>query len=289
MVIRRVIVAMAAALLGPHAVPADRAMDIPDIEYAQVDGKSLRLDLHLPAKSGEAHPLLVWVHGGAWYAGSKQDYPAAFVRHGVAVASVEFRQSTEARFPANVHDIKAAIRFLRARAAEYGVHADRIAIAGASSGGHLAALVGVTNGHAALEGTVGEHLDQSSSVQAIISYYGASNLTTILGQSTPFGLKVRRPALERLLGALPESVPQLARLASPVMHVDRGDPPLLLFHGDQDPQMPINQAHELEGAYQQHGLAVQLRVLHGVAHGGSAFYEGESLDQALRFLREQLR
>jgi dipeptidyl aminopeptidase/acylaminoacyl peptidase len=125
-------------------------------------------------------------------------------------------------------------------------------------------------------------------VQAIVAYYGASNLTTILAQSTPFGLNMRRPALELLLGALPDQADRLARLASPVFHVDRGDPPLLLFHGDQDPQMPINQAHELDGAYRKLGLDVHFEVVHGAAHGGDAFFSRENLNRAVTFLRRAL-
>jgi len=214
--------------------------------------------------------------------------PKVFVANGIATASLDFRQSTEARFPAAVHDIKAAIRFLRAKAPQYGYRIDRIAIGGSSSGGHLAALVGVTNGHKELEGTVGKYLEQSSSVQAIVDYFGASNLTTILTQSTPFGLNMRRPALERLLGALPENNKELALLASPVFHVDRSDPPLLLLHGDQDPQMPINQAHELDGAYKKLGLDVYFDVLYGGAHGGDRFFSAEHLDRALAFLRRTI-
>ena len=207
-----------------------------------------------------------------------------FVEHGYATASLDFRQSTEARFPAQVHDIKAAIRFLRAKARQYGYRTDRIAISGASSGAHLAALVGVTSGHKELEGALGDHLTESSSVQAILDYHGASNLTTILKQSTPFGLGVRKPALDLLLGAQPEDATALAELASPVTHVDRDDPPLLLLHGDQDPQMPINQAHELQGAYEKAGLDVAFHVVHGAAHGGDEFFAPEHLKRALAFL-----
>jgi acetyl esterase/lipase len=266
---------------------AQAARDIEDVIYATVDGKALGLDVHMPAAVSRP-ALVVWVHGGAWSQGTKAQYPKELIARGFALASVDFRQSTEARFPANVHDIKAAIRFLRAKGSEYGYRTDRIAIAGASSGGHLAALVGVTNGNKELEGSVGEYPSQSSGVQAILSYFGASNLTTILAQSTPFGLNVRRPALERLLGALPDQVPQLAALASPVSHVDRGDPPLLLFHGDQDPQMPINQSHELAGAYEKLGLDVAFDVLHGAAHGGEPFFTGEPLERAVAFLRRTL-
>ena len=206
----------------------------------------------------------------------------------MATASLDFRQSTDARFPAQIHDIKAAIRFLRAKAADYGYRTDRIAIAGTSSGGHLAALTGVTNGHRDFEGSVGDYAAFSSEAQAIVSYFGASNLTTILKQSTPFGLGVREPALMRLLGALPEAVSGLAELASPVFHVDQGDPPLLLLHGDQDPQMPINQSHELDGAYKRLELDVGFDVVHGAAHGGDAFFADEHLERALAFLRRTI-
>jgi len=275
------------ALLMPPAARPQAAREHRDVVFATVGGKDLGLDIYLPA-GVESPSLLVWVHGGAWTTGTKAQVPKVFVANGIATASVDFRQSTEARFPAAVHDIKAAIRFLRAKGPEYGYRTDRIAIAGSSSGGHLAALVGVTNGHQELEGTVGQHLKESSAVQAILVYYGASNLATILAQSTPFGLNMRRPALERFLGALPENARDLAELASPVAHVDRTDPPLLLLHGDQDPQMPINQAHELEGAYKRLRLDVQLDVAHGAAHGGARFFEAEHLERALAFLRRTI-
>lgn len=259
-----------------------------DVVYATVNGKDLKLDIYLP--SGTSTPtLLVWVHGGAWRSGSKESVPTFFVENGIAIASLDFRSSSEGKFPASVHDIKAAIRFLRAKASEYTYRTDRIAIAGSSSGGHLAALVGVSNNHAELEGTVGNHLTESSAVHAVIDYFGASNLTTILSQSTPHGLNVRKPALELLLGGQPGNIPELAKLASPVFHIDKNDPPLLLFHGDQDPQMPINQSHELEGRYRALDLDVQFAVVYGAAHGGDAFFSGDNAKLAINFLRRTLR
>jgi acetyl esterase/lipase len=277
----------ACAAVGPPGVHAQDARTHADVTYATVDGKDLGLDLYLPA-GVPAPALVVWVHGGAWRSGTKAKPPMLFVEGGMAMASLDFRQSGEARFPANVHDIKAAIRFLRAKASQYGYRSDRIAIAGSSSGGHLAVLVGVSNGQKELEGTVGAFLNHSSDVAAIVDYFGASNLTTILAQSTPHGLSVRRPALELLLGALPDVEPGLARLASPVAHVDRADPPLLIFHGDQDPQMPINQSHELQGAYEKAGLDVHFDVVHGAAHGGDAFFSPDRVARALAFLRRTI-
>jgi len=257
---------------------------IRDIQYARAGEHSLKLDLHLPTGKMRA-PLIVWVHGGAWRSGSKKDVPIAkLIGDGYAIASVDYRLSTEAKFPAQVHDLKAAIRFLRGHGNEWKLPAKKILIAGDSAGAHLAALVGVSNGNNELEGAMGND-SESSDVQGIISFYGAANLTTILKQSTPHGLSVRVPALELLLGAQPTNVLAPARLASPVFHVDAHDPPLLLLHGDQDPQMPINQSLELLGAYQKVKAPAQFEVVHGAAHGGAMFYDAERHEIVRKFLR----
>jgi acetyl esterase/lipase len=259
-----------------------------DVEYGRVGETVLKLDLHLP-KAGNA-PLIVYVHGGAWRAGSKADVPiAGLLDHGFAIASVDYRLSTQARFPAQIHDIKAAIRFLRAKSDLFHLNTDKIAIIGSSAGGHLAALVGVTNGHKALEGQIGEHLDQSSDIACIVSLYGASNLQSILGQSTEFGLKMRVPALQLLLGDVPDQVPDLAKLASPVAHLDAKDPPLLLIHGDADPQMPPQQSQELAKAYEAKKRPVTLILLPGSKHGGAEFYDETRLKTMAAFLTKHLR
>jgi acetyl esterase/lipase len=281
----------AAASPGPAAAETDTSAArkvVRDVEFARLGEASLRLDLYLP-QAKVAHGLIVWVHGGAWRAGSRGSVDLAdMTSRGWAVASVDYRLTPVAKFPAQVHDIKAAIRYLRAHAGQHGYPASPFVIAGSSAGGHLAALVGVSNGQAELEGSVGNERRVSSNVQAIVSLYGASNLTSILGQSTPHGLSVRVPALDLLLGGQPAAMPALARLASPVFHVGPSDPPLLMLHGDQDQQMPINQSHELEGAYTRLGLPVRLVVVHGSGHGGPAFTTPETLDLIDGFLRKHL-
>ncbi len=284
------VAAFSVAVVGAWPEPALSAKAVQaDIPYAIATvGEPLRLDLHMPDAADP--PLLVWIHGGAWENGNKSAMPLGpLVERGFAVASVDFSPASKARFPGQVHEIKAAIRFLRAQARRFGYDADRIGVAGASSGAHLAAVVGTSNGHAELEGALGDHRDQSSEVHAIVSYFAATNLTTILAQSTPFGLNIREPALVRLLGAAPKEAEPLARLASPVFQVDARDPPLLLLHGDQDPQMPINQSHELEGAYERAGLDVDFIVVHGAAHGGSAFYSPSNVERVAAFLETRLR
>lgn len=271
------------------ATTAVAAPPLRGVKFATAGETPLSLDLYLPSGTSRALGLIIWVHGGAWRSGSRESIDLlGMSARGWAIASVDYRLSPVARFPAQVHDIKAAIRYLRAHAGEHGYPASRFVIAGSSAGGHLAALVGVTNGHPELEGKVGDHLGVSSDVQGIVSLYGASNLTSILAQSTPHGLSVRVPALELLLGAQPDAAMQLAKLASPVFHVDASDPPLFLSHGDRDPQMPIEQSRELEVAYQKLGLPVRFVVEHGAAHGGAAFTSPERLDEMDAFLRREL-
>ena len=255
------------------------------IIFATIGETDLKLDLYQP--DGPPAGLIVWVHGGAWRGGSRDGVDLkGLTALGWAVASVDYRLSTTARFPAQIHDIKAAIRFLRAHATDYGYPANRFVIAGSSAGAHLAALVGVTNGRADLEGTVGENPGVSSDVQAIVDLYGASDLTTILAQSTPYGLSMRGPALDLLLGGQPDKVPELARLASPVFQLDAHDPPLFLTHGDQDPQMPLAQSRELAAAYEKLGLPLQFTVQAGSGHGGPAFTSAASLRLIDLFLRQ---
>ena len=271
--------------IASRAGETNRWTIIREIEFARAGEQRLKLDLHVP--NAKPRPLLIlWVHGGAWRSGSKNSMPLGkLVEDGYAVASADYRLSTEAKFPAQIHDLKAAIRFLRGHSGQWSVPSKKIVIAGDSAGAHLAALVGVSNGNAELEGDVGGDPAESSDVQGIISFYGAANLTTILNQSTPHGLEVRVPALDLLLGGQPDALPALARLASPVFHVDRHDPPLLLLHGDQDPQMPINQSHELCGAYKRVSAPVQFEVVNGAAHGGAAFYDAKRMTIVKKFLR----
>lgn len=267
---------------GMNIIAADPDLTV---EFGQRESGNLKMDIYFPSdSSSDVYPAIVWVHGGAWRKGSRQSVPIAkLTKHGYVVASVDYRLSPVAKFPAQVIDIREAIQHLHDNASKFRVSADQISIAGASAGGHLAALVGVSS-NVPFEQSKELRVD----LKAIVSFYGASNLNTILAQSTPHGLSVRVPALKLLLGAKPEENADLAESASPVSHVDRGDPPLFLLHGDQDPQMPINQAHELHGVYKANGLSVKFEVIHGAAHGGSEFYSDEMLARVNDFLRSAI-
>jgi acetyl esterase/lipase len=256
-----------------------------DIVYAQAGEKKLLLDIYKPSAVKLPY-LIVWVHGGAWRSGSKANPPLGLLGAGYALASIDFHLSEEAPFPSMVHDIKAAIRYLRANANKYGYRADKIVIWGSSSGGHLAALVGTTNNDKYMEGTLGDYTGTSSAVQGIIDYYGPTNLISILSQSTPHGISVREPAMKILFGKSIEEAKETARLASPVFQTDPSDPPLLIVHGDQDNQVPVNQSLELMAAYKKNKLPVQIEFAPGAGHGDGVYYRKEMLSLVSEFLKK---
>jgi acetyl esterase/lipase len=268
---------------------AQPSPNVNDIIYAEAEGRNLLLDLYMPSSLTPSPFLIVWIHGGAWHSGTKASPPESFVKSGYALASVDYRLSTERKFPAQMHDIKAAIRYLRANASKYGYRADKIVVAGSSAGAHLAVLAGVTSNDKEMEGNLGDYTATSSSVQAILDYYGPTNFTSILKQSTSHGVSVRGPAMALLLGKPVDIVQDLARKASPVFQIDSDDPPLLIFHGDQDIQVPINQSHELVGAYKTQNLKVQLEVVYGAGHSESPYFESKYQSIVSTFLADVLK
>ncbi|EDY83479.1 hypothetical protein VDG1235_3106 [Verrucomicrobiia bacterium DG1235] len=281
----RILIAIVLATATLQAAPTQS-----DILYvADSTNPAHRLDLYLPANNQTPAPLIVWTHGGAWRGGTKDSVGIeAMTERGWAIASVEYRLSTEAPFPALIHDIKAAIRYLRANAAELHLDPNTFVIAGDSAGGHLAALVGLSSHDPYLEGTLGAHLDTSSDIQAVVALFGAHNLTTILSQSTPHGLNVRAPALELLLGGPIADTKEAAVLASPIHYVSEHSCPVFIMHGDQDPQMPVNQSLELWGKCKELGIPTHLEIIRGGAHGGPRFYDATRLDIINTFLHSHL-
>ena len=260
---------------------------VKDILYGGAGEKKLALDIYKLKKKKDPY-LIVWIHGGAWYSGSKENPPLGFLGYGYALASIDFSLSTEQIFPAQVHEIKAAIRFLRANASKYGFQPGKIIIWGSSSGGHLASLVATTNDNKQLEGDIGNYTSTSSSVQACIDYFGPTNFLTILNQSTPHGLNVRLPALAILLGKPIEQATALAKLASPVYQVDETDPPMFIVHGEQDIQVPINQSIELMSACKSKNLIVQIEFIPNAGHSDPAYFTKELLDKIDKFLKENV-
>lgn len=247
-----------------------------DIVYKTTPEKELALDLYVP-ESAQKPPLVVWVHGGAWRAGSRAKPPALYlVDRGFAVASISYRFSQEAIFPAQIEDCKDAIRWLRLNAAKYGYDATRIGVWGASAGGHLVALLG-TSGNGA------------DKVQAVVDFFGPSDLT----QMSKFPSKMDHDAPDspesRLIGGPIQQNKEKAALASPLRFVTKDDPPFLVVHGAADPLVPPNQSELLEAALKKAGVPVEYIVLKGAGHGGPEFNTPEMRDRIAGFFNRHLR
>ncbi|MDF1824631.1 MAG: serine hydrolase [Verrucomicrobiales bacterium] len=250
-------------LQGAHAAEGIRH---DSILFAKPGGVKLFLDLYLPEKV-ERPPLVMFIHGGGWRNGSRAKCRLSWlVEHGYAVASIEYRLSQEAVFPAQIHDCKGALRWLRANAETYGYDASTVVVSGTSAGGHLAALMGTSGGVAGLEGRTGGNLGQSSLVQGVIDYYGPSDFVMRSGNQ-PAKTDVPEGSVFQLIGGAVKENLEAARAASPATYIGEGDPPLLIFHGDRDTTVYLDQSELFEERYRSAGLEVDLEVVEGAKHG----------------------
>ncbi len=259
---------------GPFESPLALQPDFRDVAYGDLPRQ--KLDLYLPPPAGRPHPLIVWTHGGRWSGGDKfPAYPARLLTSsGFAVASVGYRLSGEAPFPAQIEDIKGAIRWLRAHAAEYDLDPDRFGVWGRSAGGQLAALIGTSGDLPELEGDVGGNLEFSSRVQAAVDYFGPTDAFTFAAYIDDCALP-DPPLLGRCMGEIAAHVDDpewsywvnLARLASPVFSVTPDDPPFLIVHGTADTRVPPSQSQELYDRLIAAGVPAQLELVPGAEHG----------------------
>lgn len=268
--------------------PVDGAPPVRDVVFATPDAHELRMDLFLP-KGTDNPPLVVFIHGGGWRNNSyKKCLTPWLTEYGFAVASVGYRLSDTAKFPAQVHDCKAAVRWLRAHAGEYGYNADRIGVAGTSAGGHLALMLGVTGGIDELEGEVGGNGEQSSRVQAVVDYFGPSDFV-LRSQNQPSKTEKPDSPVRLLLGVAASKNKRLAMFASPAYHVTQDDPPLLILHGDHDTTVHLDQSERMVEEYRKLRLDVTLEVVPGAGHGGSAHFTQEYRKKVADFLRRHLK
>jgi len=239
-----------------------------DVEYVPDGHERQRLDLYLPRQTGGVRqPVIVWVHGGAWRSGSKENCPARrFLGAGYAVASINYRLSQHATFPAQIEDCKAAIRWLRTHADKYGYDPNRIGVWGSSAGGHLVALLGSTGDVAAFD--VGPNLSVSSRVQAVCDFFGPTDFTKMsLFPSTMNHDSPDSPE-SRLIGGPVQENKDRTQRADPITYVTSDDPPFLIVHGDRDPLVPHNQSELLFEALRRAGVDTTLFTIRGGGHGG---------------------
>jgi acetyl esterase/lipase len=257
-----------------------------DLPYVTNGHQRQKLDLYIP-KSEEKLPLIIRIHGGAWLAGSKEsEGPGDFVRNGYAVASINYRLSQHAIFPAQIEDCKSAVRYLRANAQKYNLDPNRFAVWGASAGGHLAALLGTTGdvNEDVNEFDVGENLNVSSRVQAVVDYFGPTDFLQMESHRLPEGMVHNIPDSpeSKLIGGLIAKNPEKAARANPITYITKNDPPFLIIHGDKDPLVPHHQSELLEAALKKAGVPVIFYTVKGGGHGDPNFYHDPNVPRLTR-------
>lgn len=269
-----VTLAAGAVTAARAAEPAAAPRMVADVTYLAPE-RPEKLDLYLPATpaDGKLSPGFVWIHGGGWSGGVKTENRAkeictTLAKAGYVAVSVEYKLGDGA-WPTNLHDCKNAVRFLRANAATYHVDPDRIAVGGGSAGGHLALMVGFTGDKAGFEptGTATPYPGVSSRVRAVLDLYGPTNLLTrqeVTADGTPTG-KYRAAGPAKVFGSADPAAP-VYRIASPVNHVTKDGPPVLILHGRIDTTVDRAQSEELARVLQQHGAVHEVVMVDGAGH-----------------------
>ena len=267
-------------------VPAPEGVEVlRDITFSTVGEQELQLDLYRPKKASGTLPAVVWVHGGGWKNGSKDRCPAAWLAaHGFAVASINYRLTHEAQWPAQIDDCRAAVRWIRENAASFNLNADRIGAWGSSAGGHLVALLGTLDPPDS-EGT-------SSQVQAVCDWFGPTDLLTMPPNTiseTRTEADIAQSNGAKLLGATVRDVPALAKQASALYQVSADDPPFLIMHGEKDPGVPLSQSEQLHEKLLAAGAQSELKVIANAGHGGKEFQTPEAKQLVLDFFSKTLK
>ncbi|MCS6903124.1 MAG: alpha/beta hydrolase fold domain-containing protein [Candidatus Bipolaricaulota bacterium] len=233
-----------------------------DVTYCVMDGVELKMDIYRPRESTAPTPALLYVHGGGWTSGDKRsgegvrDTPELLAR-GYLVAAVNYRLAPRYKFPAMIQDVKCAVRFLRANAQRYNINPDKIGAWGGSAGGHLVALLGTADETAGWE--VGQYLDQSSRVQAVVDMYGPTDLTVLFEGANP-------RLMEQVFGTSDRNSETLKR-ASPINWVSPEDPPFLILHGERDILVPVSQSQIFYEKLRAANVPVTLVIVKNAGHG----------------------
>ncbi|MEO1527746.1 MAG: alpha/beta hydrolase [Planctomycetota bacterium] len=301
--VRSIVATMATILIGASVSSAQSQVVRPklpksvrleaDIPYAETEHPRQRLNLLLPKQRADSQllPVIAYIHGGAWLAGDRvggHRRLAAYVSSGKYVGvSIGYRLTRDAVWPAQIHDCKAAIRWIRANAEKYQLDPDRIGVIGDSAGGHLVSMLGTSGGVAALEGNLGAHTDISSRVQCVIDDYGPSDLPAMKDYPSRLDHDGANSPEGRLVGGRVSEKVEMAKEASPIQYVTVDDPPILIIHGSNDMVVPYNQSVRFAAALEKSGVTSALVTVDGGGHGGFRNPEVRKREQA--FFESHLR
>jgi len=256
-----------------------------DVEYAKPGGTPLKLDLAWPAEGEGPFPAVLVIHGGGWRAGNKADVRPAlqeFARRGYVAVSPQYRFCPKDTFPAQVYDVKAAVRWVKAHAKDYKVDPDHVGAVGFSAGGHLSLMLGLTGPADGLEGEAADGAPDSK-IQAVVNYFGPTDLAA---DDVP---DVTRPLLADFLGGSPKDKPKEAAKASPLTFVSKGDAPVLTFQGTKDPLVPHSQALKLADAMTTAGVPGRVEILVGAGHGWGGDVLEHTKDETMKFFDKYLK
>ncbi|MCS6807210.1 MAG: alpha/beta hydrolase [Bacteroidota bacterium] len=274
-----------------------------DIVYAHVNGKDMLLDIYVPDNPQKSSfPVIVWLHGGTWFSGSKRgfgvNYAASMVKHGFVVVCANY--VTNERFPAQLHNCKAVIRWVRANAGKFRMDTTKIGVWGEGAGGHLAAMLGCTGDVKVatvgtttmdIEGNVGPHLNFSSRVHAVVALYAPTDFLkmdehAVEDCASPVIHNQPTSPEALLLGAAITTIPDKVQLANPIFYVTPDDPPFLLQHGTADCNVPPNQSELLDEALTKAGVPSTLDLYDGYRHWDTGFYSFGNLRRIRTFFEQ---
>lgn len=262
-----------------------------NITYATHDGQSLEMDIYRSESNGEGVPVVVYFHGGGFRAGDKSDLPDRMfnlARRGVAVASVNYRLAPGYIFPAAIHDAKAAIRWIRSRGAAYGLNVERVGAWGASAGGYIAAMLGLTAGDPDLEGSVGDDLRESSAVDAVVTWFAPGDLLAASRQSWLEKKLHGEPPGVTLFGrGIPDGDPFVFG-NSPVGRAHGDAPPFLIQTGDRDRVVAESEARSLHDALIRNSATSTFQVLGGAGHESERFHDPSNTAMVAAWLKAHL-
>lgn len=271
---------------SPMEMLAERAEIVTNVAYVENGHERQKLDLYVPKGGDGPLPLIVWIHGGGWQAGSKDGCPMAyFVTRGYTVASINYRLSQHAIYPAQIDDCQAAIKWLRKNASKYRIDPENIGVVGASAGGHLVALVGVL-------GAGTKNKADRVDVQCVVDVFGPTDFLTIWSQSDPKTTAIKHnepsaPETPLLGGTIPQKA-ELAKHASPITHVTKDAPPFLILHGKKDTLVPWQQSAELDVYLKKADVESTLILVEQAGHDGNVM-GGDNNQKMSEFFDKHLK